>query len=105
MRFQLATNFCSGTDLKKRRIQRQVGGKEIEILTTRDGVTGDALPSESTAHSAREVVETSLAGTVGIGFVVQYPDSFNRTNLTNQINDFIEGRYIPPTLMIRAGSR
>jgi hypothetical protein len=53
----------------------------IKTLTTRDGVASDALPSEPTAHSAREVVETGLAGAVGVSFVVRDHDPFNRTNL------------------------
>ena len=57
-------------------------GEEAEVLTTRDGVAGDTLPSESTAHDAREVVEPGLAGAVGISLMVWDHDSFNRTNLT-----------------------
>ena len=55
--------------------------EETEVLTTRDGVAGDTLPSEPTAHSAREVMETGLAGAIGVGFMVWDHDSFNRTNL------------------------
>ena len=55
--------------------------EETEVLTTRNGVAGDTLPSEPTAHGAREVVETSLASTVGVGFMAWDHDSFNRTNL------------------------
>lgn len=54
----------------------------LEVLTARDGVAGDTLPSEPTAHSARKVVQTGLASAVGVGFVVWDHDSFNRTNLT-----------------------
>ena len=52
------------------------------ILTTCNSVARDALPSESTAHSPREMVETGLAGTVGVGFVAWNFDSFDGTNLT-----------------------
>jgi hypothetical protein len=80
----------------------------IKTLTTRDGVASDALPSEPTAHSAREVVETGLAGAVGVSFVVRDHDPFNRTNLAmvNEHNQWPrEHGEDPPTLMIRAGSR
>ena len=83
-RSAFVTNFCSGMDLGNQRIQSRTGSKEAgrnQILTTRDSVAGDALPSEPTAHSAREVVETGLAGAVGVSFVVWDHDPFNRTNL------------------------
>jgi len=84
-------------------------GEEAKILTTRDGVAGDTLPSKPTAHGAREVMETGFAGAVGVGFMVWDHNSFNRTNLTNvnehdQYNTATKGRK-SPTLMIRAGSR
>jgi len=56
--------------------------KETGVLTARDSVAGDAFPSEPTAHSAREVMKTGLAGTVCVCFVVRDHDSFDRTNLT-----------------------
>jgi hypothetical protein len=52
-------------------------GGRGEGLTTCDGVAGDALPSEPTAHGAREVMETGLAGAVGVGFMVWDHDSFD----------------------------
>ena len=52
------------------------------VLTTSNGVTSDTLPPEPTAHGPREVMETGLACTVGICFVVWNCDPFNRTNLT-----------------------
>lgn len=76
--------FAQEWTWKTQRIQSRMGSKEAgrnQTLTTRDGVAGDALPSEPTAHSAREVVETGLAGAVGVSFVVRDHDPFNRTNL------------------------
>ena len=57
-------------------------GEDTEVLTTRDGIASDTFPSEPAAHGAREVMETGLAGAVGVGFMVWDRDSFNRTNLT-----------------------
>lgn len=58
------------------------GVGKSDVLTARDGVAGDTLPSKSTAHSAREVVETGFAGAVRVGFVFWDHDSFDRANLT-----------------------
>lgn len=63
------------------RIEQGIDATKAGILTTRDRVTGDALPSKPTTHSAREVVEAGLAGAVSIGFVVWDHDPFNRANL------------------------
>jgi hypothetical protein len=66
----------------------RVGSEEKDVLTARDGVARDTLPSEPTAHNAREVMETGLAGAVRVGFVIWDLDSFDRTNLiiTNEPN-------------------
>ena len=67
-----------------------------EILTTCNSVARDALPSESTAHSPGEMMETGLAGAVGIGFVAWDFDSFDGTNLTitNECDVTIAGKVI-----------
>jgi len=100
-------------DLETQRIQSMLNegigwrGKETEVLTTRDGIAGDTLPSEPTAHSAREVMETGFASTIGIGFVVRDHNPLNGANLmiVNKHDQWCRERDKLHTLMIRAGSR
>jgi len=56
-------------------------GHFAQEWTACDGIAGDTIPPEPTAHSAREVMETGLAGAVGVCFVVWDHDSFDRTNI------------------------
>ena len=54
-----------------------MGRCETEVPTAGDGIAGDTLQPEPTTHCTREMMETGLAGAVGVGLVIWDHDPFN----------------------------